>query len=309
MSILDLSRINLNLLTCLQALLEEQSVTLAAEKLCLSQSAVSKNLAQLRQITQDPLFTRTAHGLLPTTRAIQLQRELGPLLDNLWQLVQPQQFDPLRSQRLFRLSLPETTSRLLFQGELPQILASAPGIQFNINNLSMDCSSLLNQGKLDLAVIPHDLDCGQKTVSGLHCRRLHSDSLTCLLREDHPALSQEWSLENWLRLGHISLSSVTLGQSSVDVALEEIGKRRHFAVAVDDFHTATTVCEQSDLCIVTTRNWADYAACRFQVVPKPLPLQVEPITYELYWHERSHKDPAHQWLRNLVREATTGNAQ
>ena len=302
MSLLELSRINLNLLVCLQALLEERSVTRAAERLSLSQSAVSKSLSRLREITGDELFTRTAHGLLPTARALGLQNQLQPLLGELWSIVQPPNFDPATCDRYFRIALPETANQLIFQKSLSGILKQAPNIKVKINHLKIDDLTKLAAGDLDLVVIPHDLDCGQSRLPGLHCRSLHGDKLVCMVRKDHPCLQKQWNLKSWLEMGHISIGSVTDNLSIVDRTLEQQGLRRNILIAVDDFHSATGICDSTDLAFVSSEQWGDYARPRYQVEVLPLPINIEPITYELYWHQRHHKDGANQWLRSFFIE-------
>ncbi|MRI31399.1 hypothetical protein EOPP23_00150 [Endozoicomonas sp. OPT23] len=299
MSLLELSRINLNLLVCLQALLEERSVTKAADRLSLSQSAVSKSLSKLRQITGDELFTRTAHGLTPTVRALSLQKQLRPVMDELWNIIQPESFDPASCDRYFRIALPETANQLIFQQSLAEILAQAPGIKIKISNLTMNDLNSLAAGDFDLVVLPHDLECGQQRLSGLHCRSLHTDELVCLVRDGHPCLEQEWNLDQWISQGHISIGSVTVTQSIIDQTLEKRGLRRNMTIAVDDFHSATGVCESSDLVFVSSGQWGRYAKPRYRVQVLPMPFEIEPITYELYWHQRHHTDLANQWLRSF----------
>ena len=300
MSLLELSRINLNLLVCLQALLEEQSVSRAAERLCLSQSAVSKNLSRLRQITGDPLFTRSAHGLIPTPRAEALHTELGLSLENLWKLIQPADFDPARCERHFRISLPETANQLIFQRSLGSIIRQAPEVKIKIQNLRLNDVSQLATGELDTVILPDDLDCGQHRIPGLYSKKLHQDKLTCLVRTDHPCLDEPWSCTTWLKMGQISIGTVTNNLSIIDQTLAQLGLSRNIVIAVDDFHSATGICESSDLVFVSSAGWAEYAKPRYNVTSLPLPLEVEPITYELYWHQRHHQDPAHCWLRSFL---------
>ena len=299
MSLQELSRINLNLLVCLQALLEEKSVTAAANRLNLSQSAVSKSLARLRQITGDPLFTRTAHGLIPTTRALSLQHELGPVLDNLWNIVQPQEFDPAHCQRHFHIALPETANQAVFQKSLSTIFQQAPEIKIEIKNLTLKDISLLPTGGKDLVILPNDLDCGQARLSGLYCQTLYENTLVCLVRREHPCLKEEWNLESWLGMKHVGMGSLNDSGSIVDQTLIHHGKAREIMVAVDDFHNATGVCESSDLALICTSLWAEYAMSRYQVAMLPVPLNIAPIAYEMYWHERHNQEPAHKWLRSF----------
>ena len=299
MTLLKLSRLNLNLLVCLQALLEERNVSKAARRLCVSPSAVSKYLAQLRQMTSDPLFTRTAHGLTPTERALKIQQELAPLLDSMLEIIQPEQFSPAVCDRYFRIALPETVSHAYFKWCLPAILNKAPHVKMKIQNLTLDNLHDLASGRLDFVLIPHDLDCGQNKMAGLHCRKLHKDKLVCLVRQGHPCLNEEWNLDSWLKLNHVGIGTVTSGPLLVDQALAKQDRSRMVVSAVDSFHSATDVCENTDLAVISSQVWAHYAQEKFAVTALPIPIPVEPISYELYWHERNHQDSAHRWLRDF----------
>ena len=300
MSLLELSRINLKLLISLQALLEEQSVSRAAQRLCLSQSALSKNLSQLRELTGDPLFTRTAHGLMPTTRATQLQKELSPLLDGLWRVIQPKIFDPSTCERSFNISLPETASQLLFRHTMSSVMEDAPRITIKINNLSQDNVIDLASGKQDMVLLPDDLDFGQAKVAGLHSCPLYEDMLVCLVRNQHPCLQDEWNLDSWLKLKHIGIGSINHHPLALDKVLAGMIRQRKVVIAMEDFYSATGLCENTDLAITPPSLWARYAQERFQVKYLPIPLPLKPVRYVLYWHKRNHHDLAHQWLRKVL---------
>ena len=299
----QLSRINLNLLVCLQALLEEKSVSRAALRLNLSQSAVSKNLAQLRRLIGDPLFTRTSHGLQPTYQAEQLQPELEKVLDQLWLLVQPSEFNPALCDRNFRVAFPETAGQKFIPFLLPALLEQAPGVQLTLNALKLDNLEGLMKGELELIIVPHDLDLGQGLVPGLHRSELYQGELVCLMREDHPVLDKEWSLDAYLGENHVNIGSLLGGPVIVEDELQRLGLKRTVRVAVDDFLTATVISESTDLIFTTSRSWADYACKRHKVVCKPFPLVLSPLIYHLYWHKRSHTDRGHQWLRNMIKNS------
>ncbi len=313
MSLLELSRINLKLLICLQALLEEESVSRTAKRLCLSQSAVSKSLSQLRELTGDPLFTRTAHGLMPTPRAEDLKRELSPLLDGLWQVIQSKEFDPANCDRHFRLSLPETASQLLFRHSMSNIIQEAPNLKIQIINLFLGNIHDLTSGKLDMVLIPHDLEFGQSAVSGLYSCTLYQDQIVCLVRNQHPCLQKEWNLDSWLELKHIGIGSVDTSPQAVDKVLARMKRQRKVVVAMEDFYSATGLCENSDLAITPPSLWTRYAQEHFQVTSLPVPLSLKPIRYVLYWHKRNHHDLAHKWLRNILiqsaKELLSGQSQ
>ncbi|CAM3819656.1 LysR family transcriptional regulator [Parendozoicomonas haliclonae] len=300
MSLLELSRINLNLLVCLQVLLETRSVTLTAERLNLSQSAVSKMLARLRELCSDPLFTRTAHGLLPTERALIMQEQLHPLLEGLWDIVQPHTFQPAECQRHFHIALPESITQNFFQQSLNQILTQAPGVKLNIKNFARSDMAQLTNGQMDILVLPDDLDCGQDRIAGLHSSALHPNTLVCLVRNNHPCLKEPWNLQTWLNLRHVGMEDLISNSSIVDQTLHKLQLKREIVVAVNDFHSATGVCENSELALVCTRPWADYASRHYDVTILPVPITLPQVSYEVYWHQRHHQDPAHQWLRSFI---------
>ncbi|PVZ68850.1 LysR family transcriptional regulator [Pelagibaculum spongiae] len=298
--LLELSRVNLNLLVCLQALLEERSVSRAAERLCLSQSAVSKNLAQLRNITEDQLFIRRSHGLEPTGFALQLQPQLRPLLNQLWQLMQPAMFDPQSSERHFHITLTETSRQLRFHDLLPEILRQAPNIQLSIHNLTMDSMEALNKGKTDLLVMPHDLDTGQYDDRELHRVELYRDQLVCLMNQQHACLDQPWNLDTYLKQRHLNVGSISVGPVLLEQALAERKVERKVVVSVDDFHSATGLCENTDLVFTTSKVWSTYATRMRKVTCLPAPIEMEDLVYHLYWNHRNQMDPGHQWFRQAI---------
>ena len=128
MNIEKLARLDLNLLVCLRVLIEELNVTRAAHRLCLSQSAVSKNLAKLRTQFDDPLFVRHAHGLKPTPKALFLKPKLEVLIHQLEQLTQPEQFSPSSSDYRYQIAAVESVYPLILPHFLPEIFKRAPRV-------------------------------------------------------------------------------------------------------------------------------------------------------------------------------------
>ncbi|MTI14202.1 LysR family transcriptional regulator [Sansalvadorimonas verongulae] len=303
MSLLELSRVNLKLLVCLQALLEEQSVSRTAQHLCLSQSAVSKSLSQLRELLDDPLFTRTPHGLVPTIRAMQLKEELTPIMQGLWQVIQPKQFIPSACERNFHIAFPETAFLLLFQHTMSAINLEAPQVKIGVRNLSKNNIADLVSGKLDMVLLPGDTDFGQEKIAGMYSKILYTDTLVCQVRKHHPCLEQEWCIDRWLELKHIGIGKINSHWLEIDKALSIKNLSRNVAVSVEDFYSATGMCENTDLAISPPSLWADYALKHFDVVSLPIPFTLKPICYVLYWHERNHDDPAHRWLRSIIEAA------
>lgn len=305
MSLTDLSRINLNLLVCLQVLLEERNVSRTAERLYVSQSAISKNLAQLRDVTGDPLFTRTSHGLTPTTYAEQLEVPLGEALENLWGIIQPRHFDPGTSERRFRIAMPESANELLLLNFLPNMLEDAPGIRLNSHMMDVRSLEWLAQGRLDLVILPQDLELQKSSHPGLNQQELYRDNFACLRRKGHPDENKDWNLEHYLDSSHVRviIEHHSDTQNLVDQELSGMSKSRDVKVTVSDFYSATHLCERTKLIFTCSRAWAENATRRYAVESLPLPFETSDISYMMWWHRRSDNDAGHQWLRQTLLQA------
>ena len=157
MNIDNLAKVDLNLLVILQILLEEESVTRAAGRLHLSQSALSKSLNRLRDTLDDPLFLRTAHGLKPTTHALQLKEQLPTLLQGLYQITLPPEFEPAASQRHFSFSMIESAYETLLPSYIGPLLKQAPQIILDIYGWTEKSTQDLQQGQIDFAITARDL--------------------------------------------------------------------------------------------------------------------------------------------------------
>ena len=152
MEIKDLTRLDLNLLVALEALLEERNVSKAADRLFITQSAMSKTLGRLRDVFDDPLFTRSANGMVPTPRALELATHLPQLLQSVQAMVQPAVFDPLTHQGLFRLSLPDHIAHWLLPLLMQKMNTSAPNFRFSAETSDNNQLEQLALSQIDFAV-------------------------------------------------------------------------------------------------------------------------------------------------------------
>ncbi|NMH65144.1 LysR substrate-binding domain-containing protein [Shewanella salipaludis] len=300
-----MKRLDLNLLPVLEILLEEQSVTAAASRLHLSQSAVSKQLTRLREIFDDPLFERTAYGLRPTPKAIALGPELRSCLQQLAKFTRPDKFEPELSRRQFRLHLVETAYSLTFPFFMPKLLAQAPGISLNSQTLALDSMDKLQRCEIDLAIVCREWD----PRSPLHISHIPDDMRylelvrdhpVCLLRRDHPALAQSWNLTSFLRYRHLQVAFGGIEHWLLDEVLQLEGYRRDIAVNMTDFQSALTLCEQSDLILCAPAKYAALMAKAYALTHLPVPVSLVPGAYLLMWHRHFELDPSHKWLRELI---------
>lgn len=299
----QLSRINVNLLVTLQILLKERSAAATANHLNLSQSSISKNLSQLRHLFNDPLFHRSAQGLIPTAFALTLEPKLTSALSAMKQLFSPQEFDLSSYQGCIRLSMQESAFEFITGVFLTNMLSKAPGMRLNTWFKDSISIEQLNQGQLDFVILPHDI--GQTPTLGNHLsiQELYRDELVCLVNEKHPVLAQDWHQQAYLQCRHIHVRDNELGIPVFDKALAKQGLQRDIAINVPDFNTASSLCCQSDLVFTTSSTWATFAIKQKPLVQLTMPCPSLPVIYSLIWHQRSDQDPAHLWLKNQIIDA------
>ncbi|AGH43294.1 LysR family transcriptional regulator [Paraglaciecola psychrophila 170] len=188
-------KLDLNLLQVLAILIEEKNVAAAASRLNLSQSAVSKHLSRLRDMFSDQLFERTAQGLKPTPRVIELASQLRGVLQQLEQITRPAAFEPATSQRRFSIHLLETAYALTFPYFMPTLLNQAPNTRLTTQNWSQGSLNMLLSCEIDLGITCREWDeCSPIHVRNIPSELNHAELLrevpVCLLRDGHPASSK-----------------------------------------------------------------------------------------------------------------------
>lgn len=247
MSFEKLARLDLNLLVCLHVLLEEGSVTLAAKRLCLSQSAVSKSLNRLREQFDDPLFVRTAHGMKPTPRAMALMPMLEQLLRDIEHLTAPASFVPHTSDRHFRMALVESAYPLFLPQFLGDIFAEGPNIILDTQAWEPNTFDKLINGEIDFGITGKDLNPKDAMMTlmppkGIVFTELCRDTQCCLVRKGHPILFQHWDEASYLQQRHIQVRCGNDDRWLLDYKLAERGLQRDIAMYVPDFNSAASLC-------------------------------------------------------------------
>jgi DNA-binding transcriptional LysR family regulator len=291
----DIRRIDLNLLIALDVLLDERSVTRAAEHLALTQPTVSGMLRRLRQLLGDPLFVRTPRGILPTPRAEALAGPLKRLLADAEALVAAERFDPANAERTFTIS---TTDYMQYAVVMPFVGAlrrAAPGIRLAIRPLAIaDLAGQLMRGETDLAItIP------EFAAPDLVSRPLYRERYVAAVRKKHPLARARGSLEEFCRFDHILVSPTGGGfKGPVDDALATLGKRRNVTISVPSFLLVPPLLRTCDLIAVLPERLLHGRERGLRMfVP---PLEVPGFDVIAVWHTRMQKDAAHRWLRELL---------
>jgi DNA-binding transcriptional LysR family regulator len=298
-----LASVDLNLVVLFDALARERSVTRAAHRIGVTQSAVSHALRRLRELFGDPLLVRGRGGMVLTPRAEALVVPLRSGLVSLGRaLAEPPEFEPATARRAFTLATPDLFDVLVIPALLAQIRKSAPGVDIAIVPLDpQKLGERLETGEIDAAITPRIDDTSELVVPGLFRRKLFRDRFACLLRASHPALGKRstLTLASYAELSHVLVSPSGAGDGLVDRALERRGLARRIALRVPYFYAALAIVAKSDLVLTAPAPLVRLADARSVTQVEP-PLALPQHDIHLTWHERFTHDPGHRWFRELV---------
>ncbi|MFJ4387052.1 LysR family transcriptional regulator [Pseudomonas sp. NPDC089408] len=296
----DIRKLDLNLLRALDALLDERSVTRAAERLSLTQPAVTGMLNRLRESFDDPLFVRAQRGIVPTIRAEALARPVKQLLADVEGMLQPDSFDPQTAEMIIKVASTDYALRAIVVPFLSALRQQAPNIKISV--LPIDDQLLhvqMDRGDVDIALVDTDA-----AVPGLHTEFLFNERYVCVMRADHPdAKSSTLSLDRFCALDHVLVSPSGGGFCGVtDEALRRIGRARRVTVSVTSFLVLPEILSVSDLIAVVPHRLAIRQTGLAIVDP---PVDIPGFSKLLAWHERTARDAGHRWLRALMAQTAT----
>lgn len=291
---IDIRNLDLNLLKALDALLDERSVTRAAQRLSLTQPAVSAMLTRLRDCFDDPLFTRTQRGIVPTLRAQELAAPVKQLLHDARSLLQPHRFDPATASLTLTLAATDYALRAVIVPLIRQLRQQAPGIRVAI--VPPDPQRMHEQ--LESAEVDMLLMTPHLTMPLLHSRHLFRERYVCVMRADHPDAGKPLSLARFCALDHVLVSYQGNPFSGVtDEALAQRGYQRKVTLSVSSFLVLADMLYDSDMIAVVPERMAMTETQLAIVEP---PVAIPGFTKTLFWHERTHRSAAHRWVREVL---------
>lgn len=294
---MKLSDIDLNLFVVFDAIYTEGNLTRAGEIIGITQPAVSNSLSRLRTLFDDPLFVRTAEGMVPTPVA---QNIIGPVRQALGlmrsSVQESEAFDPSLSDKRFRVSMTDLSQAIILPYLFGRIKREAPMIAVDCYHVHRrDLNIELASGNLDFAVdIPLTPD------PQIRQAPLFSHPHVCVIREDHATVGQDLTVNQYLDLRHIHISSRKGGLGHVDLALGKQGKRRKIALRTQNYLATPELVSRTDLAITVPRVFADFMVTQYPVRYLQLPFDVPNLETYLYWHESTDKDQANRWMRRLI---------
>lgn len=292
----DVRKLDLNLLKALVVLLDEQNVSRAAARLSITQPAMSGILNRLRAAFNDPLFVRVQHGILPTDRAAELGQTARRVLRDVGAMLEPAAFEPQSLAITLRIGAMDYIQQIIALPLILRLRRLAPNVQVALLPVQgQNIKAMFEQHKIDLAVVSAD-----HLSADLHQEKLYDERYICAMSKSHPMAKTPLSADTFSRLPFAMLS-YNGGEFSgaTDTALDKLGYSRKVMVSMNNILLLPKFLEGSDLVAVLPEKLA-------QSLPnmhlQDAPVDIEGFSMHLAWHERTHHDAVHRWLRKVLGE-------
>ncbi|BDB29675.1 LysR family transcriptional regulator [Cupriavidus sp. TA19] len=288
---------DLNLLYVFEALWRDRSVTGAAENLGLTQAAVSSALKRMRTEHGDKMFTLVGRRMEPTPHTTAIAQQLLDALAMIRNtLVEEASFDPLTSRRLFTVRTRDIGEVVHLPALMQRLEVAAPHIKVRTVFKPIDetLSGLAN-GRIDFALgfLP-------ALETGIHRRQLFSQHYVCVMRKGHPLAKHELSTELFCEQQHLLVEYSGSGHQVLEKALIDAGARHQIKLRLPQYLSAPHFIIASDLLWCAPEILVQRLMPHFEIITKPVPLQLPDFDIGIYWHDRYHRDPGNKWLRDFI---------
>jgi LysR family nod box-dependent transcriptional activator len=293
-----LNRLDLNLIVCLDALLTERSVSRAAQRVFLSQLAMSVALRKLREHFGDEMVIRTGRSLRLTAFAESLQK---PVRDAILQMqaisAWKPSFDPARSQRKITIEASDYATSVFMVRVFELAYRCGPHVQFDLRLLSSSYLEHLDSGALDVLIIPEAI------ASGSHPReRLFTDDFSCVVWKENPLVGKEISMEQYLHLGHVVAQWGGGRVSALDEDfLAHSAYTRRKEITAPSFNLMPQLVVGTNRVATVQTRLARQMAAHWPLKVLECPIEIPPIVETVQWHRYQERDPAILWFLGILR--------
>lgn len=298
-------KFDLNLLRVFDAMMAEHNVTRAAHRVFLSQPATSHALSRLRNEIGDPLFIRMGREMIPTAKAQALAPAVRNMLAQLTAVLNDTLFDPHTSTAVFRIGMVDVMEYLLAPMFARLIQEDAPHIRFAVQGYdSSSYQAQLGAGILDIAIgLP------EPTAPNIYSSKLAALPPVGLVRKNHPLAQGNASAREFNQTAHLTTDLRTghPGKSSA-AAQKNNGPASEAIYTTAHFFAVPLLLANSDLLLITSHVVADLLCAQYPLVTIPLPARYPPLEPHIFWHQRTHSDPAHKWMRDKIVASSRGLA-
>lgn len=296
---MPIERLDLNLIAALDALLAEQSVTRAANKLGLSQPAMSGALSRLREHFGDPLITRSGRAMVLTAFGATLAKQSSEMLSQIGRFARLRpSFDPATADRQFTLVASDYALSLLLPLVMPRITAAAPGIALHSEVRAPDYEQRLMRGGIDLAMVP-----GPMAPRDFPTLPLFDDEYVCIAWTKNKAIGRTLSLEQFLSLGHVArVNRASPAPTQDELRISQQGYRRRLVLSVPSFDMLPGAVVKTPLVATMQRRLAEMQARHYPIRIFAHPVSMPPLQMSLLWPRFLQEDAGNRWLRRMFLE-------
>lgn len=291
MNPVDAFNLDIRALQTFVAVLDEGSVSRAAVKLGVSQSAVSHTLDRLRNALGDPLFVKSGRGIAPTRYAVQAGPHVRQILDDLHSLASGPPFTPATAEFTFTVAANDYERDLLLPPLMQRLRQQAPGIMLQVIASGIPDAGMLRKDICDLILSPHAPE-----ATDIMQRGLMGDRMVVFYDPDQRAAPE--TVTDYLKADHIALVFDSGEKPALEAGLSARGLTRRNLVTVSNFSGLPEFLRGSDMLVTAPERMSRHLLRDFARVP--LPFSYKPFTLLMVWHRRNQNDPAHRWLRNQV---------
>ncbi|MDL5156209.1 LysR family transcriptional regulator [Actinomycetospora termitidis] len=295
-----LQHLDLNLLVAFDVLIDECSVTRAAERLSVGQPAMSASLARMRKFFGDPLLVRDGRTLRPTSTALELVAPIRDALDTIESTVRAaRDFDPRTDRRTFTLMASDFVLLVLLRPLLAELEHEAPNLRLTVRPTTPDAGERLARDELDLLVLPTEL---LGRGAELRSAPLFTERLLITIDRDHPDVGETITEQQFRELPYLAYEGRP-GTTISDLRLRRLGIERHVDVATQSFVIQPLMLPGTRMVALLHERLVAHFAPTLPIRVLDPPFDVPPLTEAMFWSPRTDADPAHRWLRDRVRHA------
>ncbi|MBR9871658.1 MAG: LysR family transcriptional regulator [Gammaproteobacteria bacterium] len=291
MKSVDILNLDLRSLATFIAVLDESSVSRAAVRLGVSQSAVSHTLDRLRLAFGDPLFVKSGRGIVPTEYALRTGPHIRHLLDDLRTLPSGPPFEPATAEFTFTIAANDYQRDLLLPGLVKILREQAPGIHLQVIPSGIPNPDMLRKEACDLVISPHAPEATDIMQRGLMADRI-------VVFYDPNMRDAPVGMDDYMKADHITVLFSTGEKPGLDSTLDTRGVQRRSMVTVSNFSGLPELLRGTTMLASAPERMSSQLMRDFAYVP--LPFEYNPFTLLMLWHRRHQTDPAHRWVRNQV---------
>lgn len=284
--------------------MRERHVTRAAAAMGIGQPAMSSALARLRQVFHDPLLIRTASGMAPTERALELERRVHEMLDLVHRVLAPTQAinDPSEIEANINISAPDSIALLFMPKLMAYLRSNAPGVQVTVRpEDNRRLRELLETGECDIAI-----NFIRSPPQQLRSSKLYPQRVCCIVSHTHPEIKSSLTLDAFVKYSHVlwGVEPVPFPaiELMVDDALNARGLTRRAGIRIANVMLAPAIVASTDMIATVPDRVAHGSIGSLPVKILRPPLQLENADLSMFWHEKTHLDPVQSFIRRILRE-------